>query len=93
MCNNRTGVSNSGQFGTFLNNEISYNGNSGLTLGSTSVGNLVMDNLLVCNIPGNITDSGTDNNILNNMQKPCEPCEAPSVVCGQCAGAAENSTN
>jgi len=86
-CNRLAGIIDRGESGTFLNNEISYNGNSGISL-SFNI-NLVMDNILVCNTPENIIDNGTDNNLINNIEKPCEPCEAPSTVCGDCADKAD----
>ena len=43
-----------------------------------------MDNKLVCNIPENIDDRGTNNNFINNIDQPCKPCESPSDVCGDC---------
>jgi hypothetical protein len=84
-CNNRTGIENRSQFGMFLDNEISYNSDNGILLDPNAVGNLVMDNKLVCNIPDNIVDRGTNNNLINNKEKPCEPCESPSDVCGDCS--------
>ncbi|HHV45825.1 MAG TPA: hypothetical protein GXX53_02780 [Tissierellia bacterium] len=84
VCNRRVGIENNGQFNVFMNNEISYNGDTGLLLGSTSVLNFVKDNKLVCNIPENIDDRGIDNWFLNNKEKPCEPCQSPVDVCGEC---------
>ena len=82
VCNREKGIeSNNGQFGMIIDNEISYNGDSGILLGEESSGNLVMNNKLICNVPENITDRSTNNNIINNIDKPCEPCESPSVVC------------
>jgi hypothetical protein len=93
VCNTRSGIRNNGQLGTFLNNEICYNGNSGMMLDTPSSGNLVMDNILICNIPGNITNNGTDNYLISNIVKPCGPCEAPGVVCSHCTDQAENGSN
>ncbi len=90
-CNRREGINNLGEFGMFVNNEISYNGDIGILLGTTSIGSLVMENKLVCNIPENIEDRGIDNNIINNIDKPCEPCEAPSEVCEDSCNDADNS--
>ncbi|NLZ52314.1 MAG: hypothetical protein GX892_04060 [Thermoanaerobacteraceae bacterium] len=84
VCNRREGIENNGQFELIYNNEISYSGDSGILLGTTSLLNLVMHNKLRCNIPGNIDDRGIDNNIINNVEKPCDPCEAPSDVCDNC---------
>jgi len=89
-CARQAGISYLGQFGTFLSNEISHCGNNGITL-SSSINNLVMDNKLVCNIPVNINNSGTDNVLINNIEKPCGPCEAPSDVCDDCTDKADNS--
>jgi len=83
-CSGRTGIQSTSQFGMFLNNEISYNRDNGISLGSASSGNLVMDNKLRCNIPENIVDSDTNNNFIDNMDKPCEPCESPTEVCRNC---------
>jgi|GEM_PF-392841 len=85
VCNRREGIENNGQYNVLFNNEISYNGDTGILLGTTSIQNLVMDNKLVCNIPGNIDDRGMDNYLINNVEKPCEPCESPSDVCGNCS--------
>lgn len=82
-CNEREGIANRGDFGMFLNNGLSYNGDKGIVLDTVSVGNLVMDNKLVCNVPENIGDGGT-NNLVNNLDKPCEPGESPGDVCGSC---------
>lgn len=90
ILNNRKGMNNASQFEIVLNNEISYNSDSGLLLDETSMGNLVMDNTLVCNIPENIVDNGTDNNLINNIDKPCEPCKAPSDFCNPCRGESDN---
>lgn len=84
VCNRRTGIENNGQFNMIMNNEISYNGDTGLLLGTTSVLNLVMGNKLVCNIPENIIDNGTNNSLIDNIDKPCEACELPTDVCGNC---------
>lgn len=82
VCNREEGLeNNNGQFGMIIDNEILYNGDSGILLGEESVANLVMNNKLVCNVPENITDRGTNNNIINNIERPCEPCESPSDVC------------
>ena len=35
--------------------------------------------------PENIDDRGIDNVFINNIDKPCGPCEAPSEVCGHCS--------
>lgn len=85
VCNRREGIENNGQYNVLFNNEISYNRDTGILLGTTSIQNLVMDNKLVCNIPGNIDDRGMDNYLINNVEKPCEPCESPSDVCGNCS--------
>lgn len=84
VCNRREGMYNASQFGILLDNEVLYNADSGIILDSTSRGNLVMDNKLICNIPENIDDRGTNNNLINNIDKPCQPCESPSDVCGYC---------
>lgn len=85
VCNDREGMDLVSQYSIFLNNEISYNGDTGLSFFTPSaVGNLVKDNKLVCNIPENIEDDGVDNVFINNKDKPCEPCEVPSEVCGSC---------
>lgn len=52
-----------------------------MELTTSSNRNLIMDNKLVCNIPENIVNRGTDNNFINNIEKPCESCESPSDVC------------
>ncbi len=83
-CNKREGIINNGDFGMLLDNELSYNGDIGITLNPFSVGNLIMDNKLVCNIPKNIAGIGDNDNLINNIEKPCEPCESPSDVCGNC---------
>lgn len=80
-CNEGVGMSNISDFSTFIGNEISYNGDNGFTLDALSAGNFVMDNKLVCNIPENIVDNGTNNNLINNIEKPCESCESQSDVC------------
>src|SRR5690606_5831737 len=84
VCNFRAGINNIVEFGIFVNNELSYNADNGITLNPFSIGNLIIDNKLVCNLPGNLIDSCADNNLLNNIEKPCEPCEAPSEICGDC---------
>ncbi|NLC96848.1 MAG: hypothetical protein GX077_01810 [Tissierellia bacterium] len=81
FCNRREGMENLGQLGVFLNNEILYNGDTGILLDTTSSGNLVMDNVLICNIPQNIEDRGINNVIIRNIERPCETCEAPSEIC------------
>lgn len=91
VCNRREGINNLSEFGMFLNNEISYNADTGMTLGSTAMGNLIMDNKLVCNIPVNIEDRSTNNNFINNIDRPCEPCESPSDVCDTCPDEADNT--
>jgi len=80
-CNRREGIENNGEFNVIYNNKISYNGDNGILLGTTSVLNLVMNNKLVCNIPENIDDRGTDNYLIDNIEKACDPCETPSDVC------------
>lgn len=82
-CNDTIGMFILGDFGMYLNNELSYNGDSGITLDASTIGNLVMDNKLVCNIPQNIFDTG-NNNLINNIDKPCRPCESPSDACDNC---------
>ncbi len=64
VCNRRKGIEILGQLGMFLNNEISYNTDIGMELTTSSTGNLIKDNKLVCNIPENIVDRGTDNNFI-----------------------------
>lgn len=91
-CTRQAGVFHLGQFGTFLSNEISYSGNNGILLGS-SVRDLVMDNKLTCNLSENINDDGRDNVLINNIEKPCEPCEYPSDICGDNCDVNENSSN
>jgi len=68
----------------FLDNIIAYNSDTGVILGTTSEGNLVLDNKLVCNIPRNIEDRGVENNLINNLDKPCELCQSPIEVCNHC---------
>lgn len=85
VCNSRQGINIPSEFGMFLDNEISYNGFTGISLGQSSAGNLIMNNKLVCNLPENIVDNGTDNNLINNTDKPCEPCESPSDICDNCS--------
>jgi len=89
-CNDGVGMSNISDLSIFIGNEISYNGDNGFTLDALASGNLVMDNKLVCNIPENIVDNGTDNNLINNIDKPCEPCKAPSDFCNPCRGESDN---
>lgn len=84
VCNRRIGTENQSQFAFLLNNEISFNGGNGIVLGEPSLGNLLMNNELICNIPENIVDLGTNNNLIDNIDKPCRPCESPSDVCGNC---------
>lgn len=80
--NHREGMNLATQYSILLGNKIAYNGDTGFSLFTTSaIGNLVMDNKLVCNIPDNIDDRGIDNHIIDNKEKPCEPCQAPSDVC------------
>lgn len=81
-CNRLAGIFDQGENGMFLNNEVSYNSNSGFFLVST--GSLIKDNKLICNIPQNINDIGSDNSLINNKEKPCEPCESPGEVCDTC---------
>ncbi len=83
VCNDRVGMSNIGDFGIFLDNEVAYNGGTGFTLDVLSTANLVMDNKLICNIPQNIDDNGTNNNLINNISKSCRPCESPSDLCSK----------
>ncbi|HHV47339.1 MAG TPA: hypothetical protein GXX53_10675 [Tissierellia bacterium] len=83
-CNDGVGMSNISDFSIFMDNEILYNGENGFTLDALSTGNLVMNNKLVCNIPENIVDEGTNNNLVNNIVKPCEPCKSTSDVCENC---------
>lgn len=85
VCNNRIGINSLSEFGIFLNNESSYNADTGITLGLAATGNLVMDNELVCNVPENIDDRGIDNVFINNIDKPCEACESSIEVCGHCS--------
>lgn len=91
LCNRSIGTENNSQFGIFMNNEIAYNGDNGIILGESFMANLVMDNELICNIPENIVDGGTNNNFINNIDKPCEPCESPSDICGNCSYREDNS--
>lgn len=92
VCNRRKGIEILGQLGVFLNNEISNNSDIGMELTASSAGNLVMNNRLVCNIPENVADMGTDNNFINNINKPCKTGETPSDFCGDCSAEADNST-
>lgn len=85
ICNRRKGIEILGQLGMFINNEISNNTDIGMELTASSEGNLIMNNKLICNIPENIVSSGTDNNFINNVDEPCEPCETPSDLCGYCS--------
>lgn len=85
VCNDREGIIDNGDFGMFQNNEISYNWDIGITLNTFSVGNLVMDNKMVCNIQKNINYNGTGNNLINNIDKPCRSCESPNDVCDNCS--------
>ena len=62
-----------------------------MELTTSSNRNLIMDNKLVCNIPENIVNRGTDNNFINNIEKPCKPCESPSVVCDNSPDEENNS--
>ena len=80
-CNSREGIANLGKFGIILDNQISYNSDNGISLAASSIGNLVMNNKLVCNIPKNIVDRGISNNLINNIDKPCESCESQKDVC------------
>ena len=57
-----------------------------MILAEDSVGNLVMDNKCVCNMPENIDDRGTNNHFINNIEKPCEPCQSPNDFCDDCPG-------
>lgn len=84
FCNRTEGIEIQGQFGVILNNEIMYNGDTGIILEEDSSGNLVMKNELICNIPENIEDLSMNNNLLMNIEKPCEQCESPSEVCAGC---------
>lgn len=81
VCNRSEGIVNNGQFNMFIDNEILYNGDTGILLDTSSALNLVMDNKLVCNLPVNIDDRGIDNYLINNKEKPCETCESPSELC------------
>ncbi|HHY81997.1 MAG TPA: hypothetical protein GX505_04875 [Clostridiales bacterium] len=89
-CNRIAGILDQGELGVFYKNEISFNGDTGITL--FFFNNLVMDNILVCNVPENIIERGSGNIFINNIQKPCEPCEAPGVICGDC-DKEDNSSN
>jgi len=64
VCNREKGMDILGQFGIFLNNQISHNTDFGMELTTSSAGNLIKDNKLVCNIPDNIADNGMDNNLI-----------------------------
>lgn len=83
-CNGRIGINIIGEFGIFLNNESSYNADTGITLATASRANLVKGSKLVCNIPQNMVDSGSDNNLIDNTDRPCEPCQSPEDICGHC---------
>jgi len=89
-CNRRKGIEILGQLGMFINNQISNNTDIGMELTDTSEGNLIINNKLVCNIPENIVNNGTDNNLVNNIEEPCEPCETPNDVCDNCPDKADN---
>lgn len=82
-CNAKEGIFNLGDFGILLNNELLHNGDKGIILDTSAIGNLAMNNKLVCNIPENISDRGI-NNLINNIDKPCKPCESPSDICSNC---------
>ncbi|NLY85567.1 MAG: hypothetical protein GX077_04345 [Tissierellia bacterium] len=58
---------------------MDINGDTGITLDALSAGKLVMNNKLVCNIPENIVDNGI-NNLINDIEKSCKPCESPSPI-------------
>ncbi|NLK44999.1 MAG: hypothetical protein GX300_11480 [Tissierellia bacterium] len=86
ICNRREGMNLVSQYGMLLNNKIAFNGDVGISFFTPSaVGNLVMDNELVCNVPENIDDRGIDNVFINNIDKPCETCESSIEVCGHCS--------
>jgi len=73
----------------FYGNEISFNGDTRITL--FFFNNIVMENRLVCNVPENIADRGSENILVNNIEKVCGPCEAPDTICGNCDKAVESS--
>ncbi|NLX70242.1 MAG: hypothetical protein GX024_05015 [Clostridiales bacterium] len=93
VCNRRYGIQNNSLFGIFEKNEISYNRDGGIIFTEDSGGNLVMDNKFVCNIPENIADLSTNNNLINNKEKPCKPCESPSDICDDCLKEIDNSVD
>lgn len=84
-CSDREGMFILGNFGMCLNNDLSYNRDTGITFEIFTLGNLVMGNKLVCNIPDNIVSRDTENNFINNMDKPCKLCESPSDACDGCS--------
>jgi parallel beta-helix repeat protein len=89
-CNSQDGILVLGQNGTFQNNEIAYNGDTGITFETTSFGNLVLNNKLICNIPNNIINRGIDNVLIDNIDKLCEPCETPDDNCDRCLSDVKN---
>jgi parallel beta-helix repeat protein len=80
-CNREEGVLVQGQYGIYQDNEIAYNSDTGITIGTNSISNTIYKNKVICNIPTNIIDSGTDNVLIENIDKPCESCENPGHNC------------
>lgn len=67
--------------GIYYDNTVMHSTDIGMVLTNLSGSNLVYDNKLKCNILNNITDSGTNNILLNNTDEPCKPCELISEDC------------
>lgn len=85
-CNYKEGIDHIFKFGILVSNEIFHNRDTGILLEPESVGNLVMNDKLVCNIPKNIDDRGMDNIFINNIERSCEPYESPDDFCDDCPG-------
>jgi len=66
-CNRIAGILDQGVLGVFYGNEISFNGDTRITL--FFFNNIVMENRLVCNVPENIADRGSENILVNNIEK------------------------
>ena len=67
--------------GTFYNNTVMHNTDIGLILNITTNSNFVYDNKFRCNIPFNISNTGTNNTLLNISNNPCKPCDLKIEYC------------
>ncbi|WOO37961.1 NosD domain-containing protein [Anaerocolumna sp. AGMB13020] len=76
--NEREGLGIYSDFGIVEENDIRFNLNYGLLIDENADYNLVLRNCFLNNVPENISDNGTGNNFIENVDGK-SPCESESV--------------